>query len=366
MTKLHQEIRFATSADGARIAYAQSGRGYPLVRTAHWMTHVQWDWQTPVWGPWIEALSAHWRLLRYDSRGCGLSDRDTPALALDDLVHDLEAVVDAAGLERFALLGMSQGGAIAIAYAARHPQRVSQLVLCDGFARGALRRGAASIAPQMIDALCCLIEGGWGQENPAFRQLFTSQFFPRADAAQAEAFNDLQRLSCSPTHASRWLRAGGEIDATTELAQVRCPTLVMHGRGDARVPFDEGRFIAAGIAGARFELLDTDNHVPLAGEAAFDAAHTLLRGFLPGADAGIDPAFMALTPRERELLDLVARGLDNMQIAARLGRAEKTVRNNVSALFATLQVESRAQAIVRAREAGFGKASDESGLRSRD
>ncbi|MBC5767714.1 alpha/beta fold hydrolase [Ramlibacter albus] len=352
MTAFRQQIRFATASDGVKIAYATSGDGPPLVRAGHWMTHLEWDWRTPVWGPWIERLSARHRLVRYDSRGCGLSDGEVEGVGLDALVADLEAAVDAAGLEQFALLGVSQGGAVAIAYAARHPQRVSRLVLLDAFARGALVRRPGD--EELLDAMARLVLAGWGQDNAAFRQMFTSQFFPRATPAQAEAFNDLQRVSCTPAHAHRLMRSFARLDASALLPAVRCPTLVLHCRGDVRVPFEEGRFVASGIADASFQPLESANHVPLQGESAFDEAVQRIEEFLGVAAAG-GGAFAALSPREREVVELLARGLDNAQIGAHLGLAEKTVRNNVSLLFDKLGAENRAQAIVRAREAGYGR-----------
>lgn len=357
MNAFRQQIRFASTADGVKLAYAESGQGMPLVRAGHWMTHLDWDWQTPVWGPLIQALASRYRLYRYDARGCGLSDRDVPAIDLESLVTDLEAVVDGAKLERFALIGASQGGAAAIAYAARHPERVSRLVLLAAFSRGSLARQPGPAQHEMVDAMARLVLAGWGQGNPAFRQMFTSQFFPRATLEQAEAFNELQRLSCTPAHAERLVRANAAIDASSSLAGVRCPTLVLHCRGDARVPFEEGRFIASGIADARFEPLDSMNHTPLPGEPAFEQALELIDEFL-SAESGTaaSRAFPALSAREREVVELLARGLDNSQIAAHLGLAEKTVRNNVSAVFEKLGAENRAQAIVRARGAGFGLA----------
>lgn len=355
MTAFRQQIRFASTADGVKLAYAESGQGMPLVRAGHWMTHLDWDWQTAVWGPLIQALASRYRLYRYDSRGCGLSDRDVPAVGLEPLVMDLEAVADAAKLERFALFGASQGGAAAIAYAARHPERVSRLVLLDAFSRGSLVRQPGPAQREMVDAMARLVLAGWGQDNAAFRQMFTSQFFPGATREQADAFNELQRLSCAPAHAERLVRANAAMDASSSLAGVRCPTLVLHCRGDARVPFEEGRFIASGIANARFEPLDSMNHTPLLGEPAFGQALELIEEFLAAeSGAASGHAFPALSGREREVVELLARGLDNSQIAAHLGLAEKTVRNNVSAVFEKLGAENRAQAIVRARDAGFG------------
>lgn len=352
MAAQNQQIRFATSADGTKIAFAATGEGAPLVRAGHWMTHLDWDWRTPIWGPWIQAWSAGHQLFRYDSRGSGLSDREVDSVTLEDHIDDLEAVVDSAGLDRFALVGASQGGAIAIGYAARHPHRVRAMVLLDAFARGALVRDPGQ--REVVEAMARLVGEGWGQDNPAFRQMFTTQFFPDATRAQADAFNEQQRLSCSPAHAQRWVRAMARLDASALLARVSCPTLVLHCRGDARVPFEEGRLLASSIAQARFEPLESANHLPLQGEPAFERAAALIREFLQGA--GPPHEHMGgLSARERQVVELMARGLDNAQIGAHLGLAEKTVRNNVSAVFPKLGAENRAQAIVRAREAGFGR-----------
>jgi pimeloyl-ACP methyl ester carboxylesterase/DNA-binding CsgD family transcriptional regulator len=357
MSRFRQEIRFATTTDGVKIAFASSGKGYPLVRAGHWMTHLEWDWQTPVWRPWLEALSERHQLFRYDTRGCGLSDRGV-AVGLDQHVKDLEAVVDAAGLERFALLGMSQGGSISVTYAARHPERVSHIVMLDAASRGPLVRQPGESQRETVMAMAQLVRTGWGQDNAAFRQMFTSQFFPNASREQADAFNDLQRLSCTAEDAYRMLMAYSNLDATAALREVRCPTLVMHCIGDVRVPFEEGRFNASSIPGARFEALDSMNHVPLSGEPAFEEALALINGFLPATpEVSGGSAFATLTAREREVVELLSRGLDNAQIGAHLGLAEKTVRNNISNVFEKLGAENRAQAIVRAREAGFGSSS---------
>lgn len=346
-------VRFARSSDDVRIAYAATGEGTPLVRAAHWLGHLDFDWQTPVWGPWIGALSERYRLLRYDSRGCGLSDRDVGSITIDGLVADLECVVDSAGLDRFALLGMSQGGAVALVYAARHPERVSELVLCGAFARGPLRRQPTALQVEATEAMVKLVEFGWGQSNPAFLQMFTSQFFPQATPAQAQSFNEIQRHATSPAVAARLIRAFAELDASAALAQVRAPTLVFHSRGDHRVPFEEGRFVAASIAGARFEPLDSDSHVPLPGEPAFQRLLDDMAAFVPPSAPRAAP-FDGLTRREREVLEQIARGLDNAQIAARLSVAEKTVRNHITAIFDKIAVDNRAQAIVAARTAGLG------------
>lgn len=356
---LSQAIRFCSTSDGLRLAYATTGQGPALVRAAHFLTHVEFDLQSPVWRPWLEILSRDRTLVRYDGRGCGLSDQPATPLSLDSWVADLEAVVDAAGLERFALLGCSQGGAVSVAYAARHPERVSALVLLGSYARGLMRRQATPEQVREAQLLLEMIEVGWGSENPAFRQAFTSLYLPGGRPEQMQWFNELERLSSTPAHAARTLAAFGQIDVSEQAAQVCCPTLVLHARGDARVPFEEGRRMAGLIPGARFVPLDSANHVLLGYEAAFAHGFGEVRAFLalhdPATAAAI-PAFEALTPRERELLELLARGLDNLQIAAHLAVSEKTVRNKVSVIFDKLGVGSRARAIVLAREAGFGLA----------
>jgi pimeloyl-ACP methyl ester carboxylesterase len=280
---LKQEVRFARVADGTRLAFATTGSGYPLVNAAHWLGHLEFDLQTPVWRPWMERLSAHYRLTRYDSRGCGLSDREVSSIGLEDLVADLGAVVDAAGLERFALLAKSQGGAISIAYAARHPERVSHLVLCGAFARRSIGRHPNLRDRAVIEGMIQLIKFGWGEPNFAFRQLFTNLFIPQATPEQTRAFTEIQQKATSPAHAARLVRAFAKMDASSYLGQITCPTLVTHCRGDSVIPFEEGRFLASSIAGARFESLDSQNHFPLAGEPAFERFFDLLREFLPTA-----------------------------------------------------------------------------------
>jgi pimeloyl-ACP methyl ester carboxylesterase/DNA-binding CsgD family transcriptional regulator len=347
-----QDIRFCTASDGVRLAYATVGRGPPLVRAAHWLTHLEYDCESPIWSPFLDAIARRHAFVRYDQRGCGLSDRDPPDVSFEAYVRDLETVVNAAGLERFALLGISQGGAAAIAYAVRHPERVSHLILYGAFARGRLKRGGGPQAVEECLLYFKLAELGWGNEDPAFRQVFTSQFMPEGTREQFRAFDELQRRSASPRDAVRLMQAVAQIDVTDIAPQVACPTLVLHGRDDRRIPFEEGRLLSALIPGSRFVPLDSCNHVLFEREAAFNTFLQELEAFVR-EDAPGD-AFPALTARERELLELLARGLDNHQIAAHLDLSEKTVRNHVSSVFTKLEVESRAQAIVRAREAGFG------------
>jgi pimeloyl-ACP methyl ester carboxylesterase/DNA-binding winged helix-turn-helix (wHTH) protein len=258
------DIHFCTAPDGARIAYALAGQGPPLVKAANWLNHLEYDWQSPIWSHLLHALAAEHRLIRYDERGNGLSDWDVDDISFDAFVSDLESVVEATGLQRFALLGISQGCAVSIAYAVRYPERVSHLVLYGGFARGRNRRDVAQ-----SDTLIALIRQGWGQENPAFRQFFTSLFVPGGTPEQMQWFNDLQRITTSPENAARILEATGVIEVTALLPRVKVPTLVLHCRNDAAQPFDEGRRIAAGIPGARFVALESRNHLILENEPAW-------------------------------------------------------------------------------------------------
>jgi len=354
-TTAKQTIRFCTGDDGTRIAYAESGEGPPLVKAANWLTHLEFDWNSPVWRHWLVELSRRHRLIRYDERGCGLSDWNVAEQSFDAWVRDLELVVDASRLERFALLGISQGAAVAVAYAVRHPERVTHLVLHGGYARGRRLRSGMARARDAADMLVKMVELGWGQENPAFRQFFTSHFIPGATLEQQQWFNELERISTSPANAVRFMQVLGEIDAQPLLKRVTCPTLILHPTRDAAVDFEEGRQMASEIPGARFVPLESPNHLLLETEPAWRRFVEEVEAFLPGARSS-SPSFAGLTPRETELVELIAQGRDNAQIAASLGVAEKTVRNHITNVFAKLEVENRSQAIVLARNAGFGRA----------
>jgi pimeloyl-ACP methyl ester carboxylesterase/DNA-binding CsgD family transcriptional regulator len=348
-----QQLRFCTSSDGVRLAYASVGTGPPLVKASNWLSHLEYDWSSPLWRHWIEGLARERTYLRYDSRGCGLSDRDPAEISFEAWVRDLEAVVDAAQLDRFPLLGISQGGAIAIAYAVRHPERVSHLVLYGAFARGRLKRGGGQRAIEEVLLMAKLFELGWGTDNRAFRQVFATQFLPEGTPELIDSFDELQRESATAADAVRTLQVSQQVDVVDLASRVQCPTLVLHARGDARVPFEEGRILASLIPGARFVPLVGRNHVLLEGEPAWQDFLREVNAFLPGP-AGRPDAFANLTQRERELLEFLARGLDNHQIAAHMALTEKTVRNMVSSVLDKLEVESRSAAIVRARLAGFG------------
>jgi len=245
---MEQDIRFCTTPDGVRIAYATAGEGPPLVKAANWLSHLEFDWHSPIWRHWIEDLSRYHRYVRYDERGCGLSDRDAP-LSLEAYVSDLETVVDACGLESFPLIGVSQGGPVAVTYAIRHPRRVSHLILYGAYVRGTRARATPDQIEE-FDAVLTLTRHGWGRDNPAYRQMFASTFVPGANEEQMRWFNDLCRVSASPEKAVEFLIVNGGIDVVDALPDVTAPTLVLHARGDARVPFDEGRTIAASIPGA--------------------------------------------------------------------------------------------------------------------
>lgn len=277
---MNQDIHIATSADGARIAYAVMGSGAPLVKTANWLNHLEFDLESPVWRHWFRELSRDHRLVRYDERGCGLSDRDAGSAGLDAWVSDLEAVVDAAGLDRFPLLGISQGGPVAIAYAARHPHRVTKLVLYGTYARGWARRGASQQELDEREAMLTLTRLGWGRDLPAYREPFTQTFIPGATDEQREWFNELQRITCSPDDAVTLQRAMGEIDIEALLPQVRVPTLVLHARGDMRCSFEEGRRLAEKIPGSRFVALEGNNHLLLESEPAWPIFLREVRAFL--------------------------------------------------------------------------------------
>ena len=277
---LKQEIRFCTAPDGIQLAYSMIGQGPPLMKTGNWMTHLEFDLESPIWRHLYRELAKSHTLIRYDARGNGLSDRIVDEISFDAFVGDLEAVAAAAKVTRFALLGISQGCAVSIAYAVRHPERVSHLILYGGYAMGWNKRARSAAEKEEDAAMLTLMRVGWGKENPAFRQLFTSQFMPGATKEQADWFNELQRITVSGQVAARIYEAAGETDVTALLPQVRVPTLVLHARDEARVPFEAGRRMAAGIPGARFVALPGRNHLFLETEPAFGQFLEQTRTFL--------------------------------------------------------------------------------------
>jgi pimeloyl-ACP methyl ester carboxylesterase len=258
---LKQEVRYCTAPDGARLAYAKVGSGPPLMRAGHYMSHLEYDWELSIYRHYLLQLAKSFSLVRYDARGNGLSDWDVGEISLDAWVSDMETVADAAGLGRFALLGLSQSCAVSIAYAVRHPERVSHLILYGGYAAGVNRRPNTTAADrERWTAIKTLMKLEWGSDDPTFRQIFTSRLMPTATREQADEFNEAQRLSASPDCAIRYVETTHEFDVRPLLRQVRTPTLVMHVRDDIQNPISLGRELAAGIPNARFVALSGKNH----------------------------------------------------------------------------------------------------------
>jgi DNA-binding NarL/FixJ family response regulator len=351
--RLHQHVHYVRASDGTRLAWAVSGSGPPLVKAANWLTHLEYEWESPVWKHWIQFFSRHSRFIRYDERGCGMSDWHAGSLSLAQWTADLDAVVEAAqpGYP-LTLLGISQGAAACIQYAILHPERVSRMILYGGYAHGALKRGTPHAAA-MYHAMIELARVAWSENNPTFRQVFTSRFLPGGTHEQLGWFNDLCVKSTVGEVAAKLFEARAVLDIAELLPQVRVPTLVLHARDDQVVQLSEGRLLAGGIAGAEFVELDSRNHILLEHEPAWNRFCEAVLSFI-NADMSTDAElFAALSAREREVLALIAEGLSNARIAERLQIGEKTVRNHTSNLFDKLGVRSRAQAIVFAHEHGF-------------
>lgn len=333
-----QQIRFCTSSDGVGIAYATIGSGPPLVKAANWLSHLEADGKSPVWRHWIRDLSRHHTLVRYDERGCGLSDWNVDEFSLEAWVRDLEAVVDALGLERFPLLGISQGGPIAIAYAIRHPERVSHLILHGSYARGVLHRGLSPQERDEREVMLSLIRVGWGKDHPAFRQVFTSLFIPDGTTEQVQWFNELQRVSATPENAARMFAAFSALDVRALAAEVRVPTLVLHGTGDMRIPFAEGRLLASLIPGARFVPIESRNHLILESEPGWPRFVGEVRSFL---GVPLDPAELSES-RRRRIQALFDRALDlsggaRTEFLARGCEGDPGLRREVDALLAAAE-----------------------------
>ena len=281
LATMKQEIKYCRAHDGVRLAYSIAGSGPPLVKTGNWLNHLEYDWESPVWRHVLRGLAKDHTLIRYDARGNGMSDWDVDELSLDAWVSDLESVVDAAGVARFPLLGISQGCAVSVTYAVRHPERVSHLILYGGFAVGGNKSSSADVREQ-FNAMSSLIRLGWGADNPAFRQVFTGLFMPGATQEQMDFFNELQRRTTSPECASRYRKVVGDFDVRDLLPRVSVPTLVMHARGDAVVPLESGRAMAAGIPGARFVAIQGQNHLFLENEPASQRFFEEIELFLKG------------------------------------------------------------------------------------
>lgn len=348
-----QKVRFCESVDGAEIAYAISGSGPPVVLLPSWLTHLEYQWRSIAWQPWLEALASRYTLIRYDPRGCGMSDRNVADLSFETWVRDCNAVVDAAGFDRFSLIGICQGGSVAIAFAGEQPERVENLVLYGTYARGRDQRQNVPLEPEKAKLMLEMLELGWGQEDHAFMRAFATQFQPEGSLEHLHSWCELQNKATSAANAVALTRVMYDVNVEARAAHITCPTLVAHPDRDAVVPLQEGRLLAQIIPNARFLQLDSPNHFMRESEPAWVNFLQELYAFLPDAfeAAGV---LGDLTAREIEVLSALAGGFNNHEIGAQLNISEKTVRNHATNVFSKLGVSSRAQAVVVAHEAGYG------------
>jgi pimeloyl-ACP methyl ester carboxylesterase/DNA-binding CsgD family transcriptional regulator len=354
---MKQDIRFCTTTDNVKLAYAVSGNGPPLLMPATWLSHLEHQWKSLAWRHWLETLSQRYTLVRYDSRGCGLSDRDAAEFSFEGWVRDVEAVVDAAGFRQFDVLATCWGGPIGIEYAARHPDRVARLLVYGSYALGRLR-AARPMQAQQARVLLDMVRLGWGKENHALGQVWGSYFQPGGTLEHFRSWSEQQALSTSPATAVRLLRIGWESDVRASARKIKCPALTLHVSRDTVVPVEDGRALASLIPDCRFVQIDGENHMPLEEEPAWRRIVTEIDNFLKAPVEASAPRTSlpldALTGRERDVLECIAQGLDNGEIASALGMSEKTVRNHITRVLDKIGVEHRYQAIVRAREAGLG------------
>jgi pimeloyl-ACP methyl ester carboxylesterase/DNA-binding CsgD family transcriptional regulator len=352
----NQDIRFCTANDGVKLAYAVTGDGPPLVMASTWLTHLEHQWRSLAWRPWLDTFR-EFKVLRHDSRGCGLSDRDTDKLSFENWVNDLARVVDAAGFDRFPILATCWGGPVAVEYAARYPKRVSHLVLYGTYARGRLQVGDADVT-RKARLMLELTRLGWGKENDAFMQVWSSTFQPGGTLDYLRSWAEQMRLATTAENAVRLLEIGWSADVREAARKLKCPVLVIHAERDCAVPIAEGRLLASLIPDCRFIQFDSQNHMPLLDEPEWPRLIAEIQSFLAKPDAVTstrhDLPLEELTNRERTVLECIADGLDNSEIASILGLSEKTVRNHITRVFDKIQVQHRYQAIVRARDAGLG------------
>jgi pimeloyl-ACP methyl ester carboxylesterase/DNA-binding CsgD family transcriptional regulator len=354
MPRPQQRIRFLRTSDGVKLAWGESGSGPVLAKAANWLTHLEYEWESPVWRHWLRFFTQHFRYIRYDERGCGLTDWEVPDVSIERWADDLESVLDAAQpAAPITLLGISQGAAACIAYAVRHPERVSRIILYGAFARGFYQRG-----DPVGERECLLIKEairfGWGKENPSFRQLFTARFIPEGTVEQVAWFNELCRRTTTGEIAAELLDLRGRIDVVELLERVRVPTLIMHAREDNVTPLAEGRLVASHIPDAQFIELDSKNHILQEEEPAWERFKDEVLDFVGRrSDSSEHERFASLSRREREILALITEGLGNAEIGERLSISEKTVRNHISKVYDKLGVWTRAQALVFARDHGF-------------
>ncbi len=345
---MRNAVSFTTSVDGTQIAWSRHGSGPPLVRVATWLTHLDHDWSSPVWSRWLEELGKRFTVIRYDERGSGLSDRDPPAYGLDQWVEDLEAVVDAAGLTEFSVLGMSQAGAVAVEYARRHPDKVVNLILWGAYSRGVSARDITPKQRDEIELQWQMIKVGWGRADPIYRRVFTTSLIPGASEEQMRWFDDLQRRSMSPEAALAASQARAVVDVTSSASTLVVRTLVLHADGDARVPFEEGRRLAGLIPGARFVSVHGQNHILLVDEPGWPEFFDELTSFAGGTSA-MSPSAQ-LTSRELDVLRLVAQGCSNEDCGSQLCLSTRTVERHLSNVYAKLLLSGKsARAAAAAR-----------------
>jgi pimeloyl-ACP methyl ester carboxylesterase/DNA-binding CsgD family transcriptional regulator len=350
-----QRIRYLRTSDGVQLAWAEVGKGPLLIKASNWLSHLEYEWESPCWRHWLRFLAGRYRFVRYDERGCGMTDWEVEDLSFPRRMADFEQLVAAAApREPFILLGISQGASVAIDFSVRHPEMVSRLVIYGGYARGWVARGNP-LEQREYRALTELIRLGWGKDHAAFVQAFTTRFVPGGTREQIEWFNDLCRKSASPAMAAALLESRGQVDVSSLLSRVTVPTLVLHSRGDAVTPISEGRAIATEIPDAAFVELESRNHILLENEPAWHRFQEAVAEFtaVDKPVASDEAPFAALTAREREILALLTQGLSNDQIGQRLSISSKTVRNHLSHLFDKLGVWTRAQAIVFAHDHGL-------------
>jgi pimeloyl-ACP methyl ester carboxylesterase/DNA-binding CsgD family transcriptional regulator len=352
MKRAANSIRFAQTDDNVRLAWTVSGDGPPLVKAANWLTHLDYDRESPVWAHWVQFLSQHFSYYRYDERGIGLSDHDIDDVAYTTWAPDLETVITAAKPDKpFVLLGISQGCGPALAYAIKYPEHVSHLVIYGGYLRGWGWRDAEE--KRRRKAMCELVELGWGNANSVFRRLYTSMFLPDGTEDQLAWFDELCARSTSPTMAAHLMGQQGNADFSDLPERVRVPTLVMHCRDDGVVPCSQGVDIASRIPDAEFAQIDSRNHILLADEPGWETFKNMLLEFTGHRGAAEDPLFAELSDRERQILSRITAGDSNTAISEKLFISEKTVKNHITRIFEKLGVSNRSQAIVISRDGGF-------------
>lgn len=348
-----QVIRYLTTADQVRLAWARSGSGPAMVKASNWITHLEYDWESPVWQHWVRFLSEHFTLVRSDERGCGLSQRDPDDVSSGHWLPDLEEVIKAAQPDQpFVLLGLSQGAVPAIQYAVKYPERVSHLVLYGGYIRG----WALSSNPEHVrmgQALVEITELGWGRADPLYRRLFTKHFLPEGSEEQLLWCDELCTRSIAPNMAAELLRSRGDADVTGLLSKVRVPTLVLHADRDKIAPLSQGQELAASIPGAQFVQLDSPNHILLEHESAWRRFCDAVTEFTGIRQTSTNDVLNSLTDREGEILGKLVSGMTNIEIGQALFISEKTVRNQLTRIFDKLGASNRSQAIIFAKDHGF-------------